>query len=49
MAAIQIEELGLNDTFEKIERLATLLEEINRIVEELGREEIDIHFKIELT
>lgn len=49
MGPIQIEELGLNDTFTKIERLANLLEEVNDVVESLKEEEIEINFKIELT
>lgn len=49
MGPIRIEDLGLNDTFEKMERLANLLEEINAIVESLKQEDIEINFKIELT
>jgi len=49
MGPIQIEDLGLNDTFEKMERLANLLDEVNKIVESLKEEDIDINFKIELT
>ena len=46
--SINIEDLGLNETFEKIERLAALIEEINAVMEDLRTEGIDVNIKIEL-
>jgi len=48
MGPIQIDELGFNDTFEKFDRLADLIEELNQIVDELKEEGIEIKLKIEL-
>ncbi len=47
---IQAAELGFEETFKRFERLATLLEEVNIITEELKEnDDIDLKFKIELT
>lgn len=44
---ISLDDLGLNDTFDKIERIANLLEEVNRLAAELKEEEgIEINFEL---
>lgn len=45
---ITIEDLGLEPTFKRFDRLADLLEEVNMICDELKEEGIEINFNIEL-
>lgn len=46
--SINVNDLGLNESIRKIEKLSKCIEEIDRLVIELGKEGIEIRLKIEL-